>query len=94
MQLIAFISQIVATVPEPVGVVVAAGLIGALVEVTRRALRFPSRFAGLVAAALGVLAGLVGAVEGGWLVGMIAGLTASGAYSSTKNAAQELQRDR
>jgi len=74
----------------------AAGLIVALVEVIKRSTGLPSRWAPLLAVglgiALGVLARLDDPTHGTWLqtilLGLLAGLGASGLYSGGKALAE------
>lgn len=72
---------------EPVTTVVAAAIIAGIIQVGKVA-GLPDKLAGLTAIALGIAGGVIGAVDGGWLAGLIAALTAVGAYSGVKNTAE------
>ncbi len=71
-----------------------AALIVALVELLKRSIGLPSRYAGLVAVAFGILLGIALKLDspgaGSWLqmllTGLLSGLSAAGLYSGTKAA--------
>jgi len=77
-----------------VNVTVLTAIVGGIVAVLKTA-GFPSRFAGVLALALGAVLGSLAAASGvldagtaaqGAWAGVIAGLTAAGAYSTTSAA--------
>lgn len=78
-----------------VTIAVAAALLTAVVEIIKRTIDAwatsppnPDRYVPALTLVLGVVAGGAGLLdEGGWLAGLIAALTASGAYSSVKATA-------
>jgi hypothetical protein len=68
---------------EVVELVVAVAVIAGTVEAFKFA-HLPSRLAPLVSLILGVVIALLGFIEGGIMMGFVAGLSASGLYSGGK----------
>lgn len=77
---------------EPVTVAVAAAVLLAIVEVVKRTVNAwaidppdPDRYAPALTVLLGIVGGATGVVDDvGWFGGLVAALTASGAYAGSK----------
>ena len=74
-------------------ILIAAAVVGGIVQVIKQASFMPDRFAGLLSLVLGAAGGATGWVDGGVLAGVIAGLTASGAYSAGQAGVVEPTRE-